>query len=67
MRMWRKEIRVIIFTDSQAATRTIQNPTSILGMYIVAEAILLIDKLLELLTNRIGSNFIPSYVTRLKY
>jgi hypothetical protein len=40
-----KRDKVIIFTDNQAAIRTFQAPTGRSGAYIVAEAILLIDKL----------------------
>jgi hypothetical protein len=40
-----KRDRVVIFTDNQAAIRTLQTPTSRSGAYIVAEVISLIDKL----------------------
>jgi ribonuclease HI len=40
-----KRDRVVIFMDNQVAIRTFQTPTGRSGVYIVAEAILLIDKL----------------------
>jgi hypothetical protein len=40
-----KRDRVVIFMDNQVAIRTFQTLTGRSGVYIVAEAILLIDKL----------------------
>ena len=53
---------MIIFTDNQAAIRTLQALTGRLGAYIVAEAILLIDKLQKDRGTRVKIRWILAYI-----
>jgi hypothetical protein len=52
---------VVIFTDNQAAIRTFQTPTGGSGAYIVAEAILLIDKLQRDRGTRVEMRWVPAH------
>ena len=57
-----KRDKVIIFTDNQAAIRTLQAPTGRSGAYIVAEAIPLIDKLQKDRGTRVEIRWILAHI-----
>jgi ribonuclease HI len=55
--------KVVIFTDNQAAIRTFQTLTGRSGAYIVAKAILLIDKLQRDRETRIEIRWVLAYTS----